>query len=480
MTRRSLILALALGAGLADRAMAAPYNTKFCVSVMVTFTDSSNGGTDPVPDTPDTSWWLLAGASPERIEDNWPEQTAARPPRGARYELKYGTTVLMSGYLDDGFGAQGAGCTANYTGSLAPQTLTIYSRGSIQSNWLYAYDPTQAVDAMTASTAGAPQSGPMYLTYQPSGTTESRVWTGFIGGSYALYRHAGGETNNYFQFYLCQCTGTPPSCDEVGNPPSGCVCSPDQAGTSCTASNNTNNSMNAGNGSHLTSVFTNSGIRRKFTLIHEMGHIMANKVTEGVANGGDCSGNDVEPCYESGTGSHAFWSREGSRCAFKEAFADFYAADVWNDHNEDNCAFKYYKTNASTTDLGEFIGGAAFDCAGDDGSDPGTTPDDFTNYQGDTQVGYLTQCNEVNYLMHHYYGLGTELDWLRVLWNLHTDGASPPSYTTIVRWIRDCVTQLDDALAFSQLDACADFQGGTLNTNWDAGKSVHAIDYVPW
>lgn len=66
------------------------------------------------------------------------------------------------------------------------------------------------------------------------------------------------------------------------------------------------------------------------------------------------------------------------------------------------------------------------------------------------------------------------------VWNLHTDGASPPSYTTIVRWIRDCVTQLDDALAFSQLDACADFEGGTLNTNWDAGKSVHAIDYVPW
>lgn len=58
-----------------------------------------------------------------------------------------------------------------------------------------------------------------------------------------------------------------------------------------------------------------------------------------------------------------------------------------------------------------------------------------------------------------------------------------PSYTTIVRWIRDCVEpgeQLDDLLAYSQLDLCADFEQGTLNTNWDAAKSVHAIDYVPW
>ncbi|OGQ09697.1 MAG: hypothetical protein A2138_09565 [Deltaproteobacteria bacterium RBG_16_71_12] len=468
MSTRALHLLTFLAVCGAVAAPARAYNTKFCVTVNVTFTDSSNGGTDPV-------WQLLAGASPERIEDNWWTQTAARPPRGARYELKAGSFILMSGYLDDGFGTQGAGCTANYTGRLTPNTMVIYSRGSIQSNWLYSYDSYRAVDSMTTTFTGVPQSGEKPVYFGSPSTVEGRVWAGYIGGSFALYRHAGGETGNYFQLYLCQCTGSGATCDEVGNPPQGCNCAdgPDPS-DDCDPSNNTNYSMDAGNGSHLTSVLTTAGIRRKFTLVHEMGHIMANKVTDGVANGGNCSGNDVEPCYEDGTGSHAFWSREGSRCAFKEAFADFYAADVWNDHNEDNCAFKYYKVNASTTELGQSLGGAAFDCAGDAGND-------FTNYQDDTQVAYLLQCTEYPWLNYHYFGLGTELDWTRVLWNVHTDGASPPSYTTMVRWIRDCPEeggQLNDPFAFFDLDDCADTEGGTLNTNWDTAKSVHAIDYV--
>ena len=35
-------------------------------------------------------------------------------------------------------------------------------------------------------------------------------------------------------------------------------------------------------------------------------------------------------------------------------------------------------------------------------------------------------------------------------------------------------------LAFSQLDHCADIEGGSLNTNWDAAKGVHAIDDAPF
>lgn len=443
------------------------YNIAFCVTVTVTYTDSSNMGSE---------WALLPGPSPETYEDNWWTPTAAREPRGARYELRnYQNILLQSGYLDDGFGTQGAGCTANYTGTLAPTSMKVYSYGSVQSNWMYSYDSYQAVDSMTVALSGVPQSGTPYpVLFAPSGISETRVWAGYVGGAYALYRHAGGETGNYFQFYLCQCTGSGATCTEVGTPGAGCACDPDENGNGCSASNNTNGSMNAGNGSHLTSVFTTSGIRRKFTLVHEMGHIMANKVTNGVANGGDCTDTDVDPCYEEGSGSHAFWSRELDRCAFKEAFADFYAADVWNDHNEDNCAFKYYKENIYTT----FSGGAAFDCAGDDGPDSGTTPDDFTNYQqGTSQVAYIEQCTATWFFFMNYYGHGTELDWLRVLWNIHTDGASPPSYTTIVRWIRDCGS-LGNSTAFSQLDTCANSLNNSLETNWNIEKDVHTIDYT--
>jgi hypothetical protein len=346
MTRLSTLITVALAVLTAYAGpAAAAYNRAFCVTVSVTYTDSSDTGDN----------WTLLGGSPEAYEDNWWTPTAAREPRGAAYELRGGVgQVLMSGYLGDGFGAQAAGCTPNYTGTAKPYSLRIKSYGSIQSNWQYTYDPYQQPDVLTFSfPRGEPsESGlPYPITLSPSGTTAPRVWSGYIAGAYALYRHAGGETLNYFQFYLCQCVKAstcPPwagacvggfcqtggavcieTCDEVGTPFEGCVCAFDDAG-GCVASNNTNYSLDAGNGLQRTSVLTNTAMQRKYVIVHEMGHIMAANVTDGYANGGDCTGDDDEPCHEAGNGSHAFWSREFDRCAFKEAFADFYAADVWN------------------------------------------------------------------------------------------------------------------------------------------------------
>ena len=63
---------------------------------------------------------------------------------------------------------------------------------------------------------------------------------------------------------------------------------------------------------------------------------------------------------------------------------------------------------------------------------------------------------------------GTEVDWLRVFWGVHTDGAAPPSFTTIARWIRDCGT-LGDVSAYQDLDVCADARpGDSLEVTWNA------------
>ena len=73
---------------------------------------------------------------------------------------------------------------------------------------------------------------------------------------------------------------------------------------------------------------------------------------------------------------------------------------------------------------------------------------------------------------------GTEVDWLRVFWGVHTDGAAPPSFTTIARWIRDCGT-LGDVSAYQDLDECADARpGDSLEVNWNANvpDTAHNID----
>ncbi|MBI1948384.1 MAG: hypothetical protein HYS27_22035 [Deltaproteobacteria bacterium] len=467
----------AITLGLAAPSLA--YNTKFCVTMPVTYNDSSGGG---------TSWELLSGASPERTEDNFTSQSGAVAPRGALYQIKNASKqVLMSGFLDDGFGAFGAGCTGYYTGWQTPATITVKTNGVIQSNDLGVYLPARTVSTLIASLGTVPQSGPHYVLITPPDGNHTRAWRGYIAGAYALFRHAGGETNNHYQFYICECPNTDggPCVPPVGNPPTHCSCS----GNPCIASNNTAGTMQVtvDAGTIQTSVFNQPSMSSKFILIHEMGHLIAEFVTDRVAMGVSYADEDPlvdGPCENTNNNTHAFWSRELDKAAFAEAFADFYAADVWNDHNEDNCAFKYYATNIHTQSGWQT--GAAFDCAGDDGADPGTEPDDFTNGQSETQVAHIEKCTATNQPPDDYLNRGAEIDWTRVFWNLHTDGSTPPSFTTIARWIRDCGAPppigngpFGNGEAFTRLDACANGRGANdpLNLIWDVAKNVHTIDY---
>lgn len=449
------------------------YNTKFCVTMPVEYLDSSNAGAQP------PNWELLSGASPERTEDNFTSQVGAVAPRGAIYQIKSASKqVLMSGFLDDGFGAFGAGCTGYYTGFQTPATITVKTNGVIQANDLGVYLPAATVSTLIASLGTVPQSGPHYVLITPPDGNHTRAWRGYIAGAYALFRHAGGETNNHYQFYICECPPPPdggPCLPPVGNPPSGCDCD----GPACDAENNSAETMQVTVDAGLirTSVFNQPSMSRKFILIHEMGNLIAEFVTNGVAMGVDYSDEDVDggACRNPGSNNHAFWSREKDKAAFAEAFADFYSADVWNDHNEDNCAFKYYVRN-DHTDQG--WDGAPWDCAGDDGADPGTDPDDFTSHQGFAQVQYIEQCTATGPLPTNYPGRGAEIDWTRALWNVHTDGSTPPSFTSIARWIRDC-DPIGLENAFTRLDECANSRGASdpLNLNWDVAKNVHSIDY---
>jgi hypothetical protein len=138
---------------------------------------------------------------------------------------------------------------------------------------------------------------------------------------------------------------------------------------------------------------------------------------------------------------------EHQKDAFGEGWAHFYAADVWNDHGQTDCTFKYYKASNPTIDC-EW-GQTGFELA----------------YMEST-------CNAP------YAGYGVELDWLRQLWNVHTVPwfGTPPSFTSMVNWISTtCCIDLDDA--YTRLHNRAYNIGGTLWYNWDWRDHVHGIDH---
>jgi hypothetical protein len=452
-------------------------DVQFCVEIETTLTDASRveGQQDPLRQlnvfpTP---------ASPV-TEDYWTTQVFERPPYGARYQVRRNGSVVKSGYLGDGFDAsKPAGCTDMVlnTSLSANWYVYVYSDGVVQDNYLYSYDHSKQPRMMSLYFGNNPVAGPNTKQFsQSTDEVTADVMTGYITASFALFRHAGGETGNKYYLYRCQCSTIPKpdgtvDCIDLANYTSDCTCTRSADARSCTVgSNATNDSWNG----WLVSSLTPKGINRKYTLVHELGHQIAYNITGGVANG--CSVNlegGGQYCVTPSPTNHTFWSYETQKCAFKEAFADFYSADVWNSHSQSDCASKYYARNNYTEpdDTKWLYYGAFFDCAGDDGGDSGSGPDDFTSGQavGSIGVPFLDKCEGPQA------GRATEMDYARVLWNVHTDGSTPPTFTDIARWIRDC-SGISEYNVFTRLDECAEPRNDSLEANWDANKAPHNVD----
>jgi hypothetical protein len=130
-----------------------------------------------------------------------------------------------------------------------------------------------------------------------------------------------------------------------------------------------------------------------------------------------------------------------------EGFADFYAADVWNDHDQTDCQYQ--------------VGSAGYDC--EDGT--GTS---FSN-------GWLeSQCATT------HDNRGVELDWMRVFWAVHTMGAAPdPGFSEIVDWINDATLETgwgswsSTVTPFSKLHAALPV--GDIASHWYSAKATHHI-----
>jgi hypothetical protein len=73
-------------------------------------------------------------------------------------------------------------------------------------------------------------------------------------------------------------------------------------------------------------------------------------------------------------------------------------------------------------------------------------------------------------------GYGTELDWMRALWDLHTDSTLAPSFTEIVQWL-DSSPVWGNLDAYELIDLEAERLGGQLDLHWDVAKTRNGIDW---
>jgi hypothetical protein len=149
------------------------------------------------------------------------------------------------------------------------------------------------------------------------------------------------------------------------------------------------------------------GVRRKFNIGHEMGHMLYMKYRGGVYEF-DCErdeGGAHCTTLDASHGSHAIHTKENTSCALAEGFAHFVAADAFNSHDEEDGYFYYYKT--------------LYDPLLDVASGPTGGPLKFLE----------TRCEGSDQFR------GVELDWLRTFWNYHTDTGTKPTHQQIFQHV---------------------------------------------
>lgn len=179
---------------------------------------------------------------------------------------------------------------------------------------------------------------------------------------------------------------------------------------------------------------------RKFLVAHEVGHWIHRWWTNdklGLLQGSySANSTDLDCAYLAGL-AHAMRSKEYSSGAFVDGFAHFLAALAWNNHNQQNGTFKYYKeiqdpayadmaANQYRVDL-EGIGG---------------------NPIGGISNWMANMCT-----VHD--GHSVEMDWLRFYWDYRTNaGVSKPTHGDILEHVvytQDNMPWVDVYGAYDQL-----------------------------
>ncbi|MGH7820974.1 MAG: hypothetical protein ACREQ9_14510, partial [Candidatus Binatia bacterium] len=130
-------------------------------------------------------------------EDYWRERVASREARGMKVRIirNSRSAALFDGFLDDGFGGNGSGCTpalAVASGS-ATYAFHLTSRGRIQGNELVVkdYDAAQQSPVTWIASGGKLGPGTWVIDLGPPPSTARNVFNVYQANAFALYRHTG-------------------------------------------------------------------------------------------------------------------------------------------------------------------------------------------------------------------------------------------------------------------------------------------------
>ena len=127
----------------------------------------------------------------------------------------------------------------------------------------------------------------------------------------------------------------------------------------------------------------------------------------------------------------------------------------FNSHGDNaDCWFGYYKEINGITE-------PVIDCEWMNGS-PGLT------------VEYME--NECTYIPPDMVGRGVELDWLRALWDVHTQGSQHATFTEMIEWM-NAADRWSPTEAYQNLDEEASQIGGALETDWITAVDLNGIDH---
>lgn len=391
-------------------------------------------------------------------EDYWPTKQA-RPAYGAWTEVRKGSQqgqLIWSGYLGDGIGAgdPGPGCTTNLYVSLPNATyyLNVGSYGVVDGNQVESWNgvfPTQGQWVMYGVTGSITiaDGGALYTYWVtpsiPPATPMWRVFNQYLTAAFSVAQSSGIASGQLFKVVLTD-TETPGYHGDSG----------------IVFLANAN-----GNDNKAWSNF-------KFLALHEVGHRFWHVAT-GTSPGpiqnygvfdtacpvdlpagstGDANGDGLEDAP--GANMHGIRSLEWAGAGVGEGFANFYAANAWNDASQDDCWFKYFIGVSCPSGL----------CL--------TVNCEAANTVFLRKLMHARPCTAPPGGL--YVSEGNELDWLRAFWDLRTNSHAngTPSLAQIMAWITDSAAQggWDADSAYDVLDARAQLQAANLRDLWNSTR----------
>jgi hypothetical protein len=161
--------------------------------------------------------------------------------------------------------------------------------------------------------------------------------------------------------------------------------------------------------------------QEKFGISHEVGHWIHGMWTNdntGYFNGQYGNNDpDVAACSyvtpTDGPGGHAIRSKEPASGAYTEGLAHFIAAITWNDHDQTEGLFKYYKESITSTAYNDMKAASWLVDLEGAGANPAGGASNWYNTVCDVEGGYAV-----------------EMDWLRFLWDYRTDAPAQPNDPT--------------------------------------------------